>query len=106
MVRSRPLRISLSPALTWRLRISRSDIGLLGNSEARLRAGLDDRQRYDALGDGGLAAAREFDELHERGALKGLHDAHLHTHPQQLGRAGAGGVALVRAGNLARRRRR
>src|SRR5215208_4126298 len=78
IVRSTPLRISFSPARTWRLRISRSDIGLLGDSEAWLRAGLDDRQRGDTLRHAGLATARELDELRERGALKGLDDAHLH----------------------------
>src|SRR4051812_40237973 len=93
MVRSSPLRISFSPARTWRLLISRSGIGLLGNSEACLRAGLHDRQRSGARGrDGGLAAARELDELRERRALQRADDAHLHAHPQELGGAGAGRV--------------
>src|SRR3954447_1740470 len=93
MVRSRPLRISFSPARTWRLRISSSDMRLLGEFEAWSRAGLDDRQRGDALRKRDrLAASRELHELGERGALKGLDDAHLHAHPQELRGAGAGGV--------------
>src|SRR3954452_175812 len=106
IVRSTPLRISFSPARTWRLRISSSDIGLLGIRKLGLRAGLHDRQRGDALGHGGLAAARELDELRERGALQRLDDAHLHAHPQELRGAGAGRVALVRARDLAGRRAR
>src|SRR4051812_42185398 len=104
IVRSTPLRISFSPARTWRLRISSSDIGLLGISEAWLRAGLHDRERGDALGHGGVATTRELDELRERGALQRADDAHLDSHPEQLGRARAGRVALVRAGDLAGRR--
>src|SRR3982751_1029682 len=71
-VRSTPLRICLSPALTWRLRISSSAM-CLGSGEW---VGHDD----------GLCR-REGDELGERRALQGLDDAELDARPEQLGGA-------------------
>src|SRR5215213_2919182 len=77
--RSRPLRISLSSARTCRLRISRSaNCGLL------------------LLGLGGLGAA-EGDQLVEGGAGERPGHAALDARPEQLRRAGAVAVGLVRA---------
>src|SRR5436305_14095041 len=93
--RSRPLRISFSPARTCRLRISRCDIGLL---ESLRGSALDDGQRDGSLGDGGLhgvAAARELDELRERCLLERLDHPAVDSHPQQLGRARGAMVVLV-----------
>src|SRR5215217_5186892 len=75
-VRSTPLRICFSPALTCRFLISRSAM--------------------KDLQVGGLSGVRERNELGERGALQGLDDAHLHARPQQLGGAVLR-VARVRA---------
>src|SRR3954471_12842998 len=72
--RSTPRRMDFSPALTCRLRISRSAMVSLGQ-----------RKRSVGLG--------ELDELGQRGALQGADDPHLHARPHQLG----GAVALVRA---------
>src|SRR5215210_5055486 len=72
--RSTPRRMFLSPALTCRLRISRSAMVSLGQ-----------RKRSVGLG--------ELDELGQGGALQGADDPHLHARPHQLG----GAVALVRA---------
>src|SRR5690242_18106358 len=91
--RSRPRRISLSSALTCRLRISSSAnfapfLGLGGSGGAA---------------DGGPAAARgrELDQLGERGARQRLGHAALDSHPQQLRRAGLVAVAFVRAEHFA-----
>src|SRR5215212_1821870 len=70
--RSTPRRMDFSPALTCRLRISRSAMVSLG-------------QRKVAVGLG------ELDELGQGGALQGADDPHLHARPHQLG----GAVALV-----------
>src|SRR5687768_17358781 len=76
-VRSTPLRISLSPADTCRLRISRSAMG----------------NRFRCVrGDGKL---REGHELGERRALQGLDDAELHPGPEKLGRARVAVGAVV-----------
>src|SRR5215207_11492091 len=72
--RSTPRRMDFSPALTCRLRISRSAM-----------VSLSQRKRSVGLG--------ELDELGQRGALQGADDPHLHARPHQLG----GAVALVRA---------
>src|SRR4051812_49062074 len=104
MARSTPLRISFSPALTCRLRISSSD-KRISFWKLWLRAGLDDRQRGDALGRRDhVAAARELDQLGERGALERLDDPHLDAHPQKARGARAGLRPVVRAGDPARRR--
>src|SRR3954452_24978927 len=76
--RSRPLRISLSPAATWRLRIERSAI--------------DGHQGKGVGGAGG-----ELDELGQRGALHRLDHAALDARPQQLGRAAVAGIVVVGA---------
>src|SRR4051794_5118840 len=105
--RSTPFRISLSSALTCRLLISRSDIGLrdFERGESSL-TGLHHGQRGDAgLRDGQrVRAARELDELGQRRALKRRDDAALHAHPQELRGARVGSGALVRAGHTAWRR--
>src|SRR6478736_1938457 len=74
--RSTPLRICLSPAATWRFRISRSAMDL-------------------QWGDGGGSrdGAGELDQLGQGGALQRADHAHLHARPQQLG-----GAVLVVAG--------
>src|SRR4051812_8200569 len=74
--RSRPLRICLSPAATWRLRICSSAI--------------DGHQ-------GGGFAGGEGDQLGEGRALHGLDHAALDTRPQQLGGAPVPVVGLVGA---------
>src|SRR3954451_24995044 len=77
--RSRPLRICLSPAATWRLRICSSAI--------------DGHQ--GGLGSG--CAGGEGDQLGERGALHRLDHAALDARPQQLGGAPVAVVGLVGA---------
>src|SRR3954464_5141799 len=77
--RSTPRRMDFSPALTCRLRISRSAMVSLGQ-----------RKRSVGLG--------ELDELGQRGALQGADDPHLHARPHQLGGA-VGFVCPVRAGH-------
>src|SRR3954454_22968887 len=77
--RSRPLRICLSPAATWRLRICSSAI--------------DGHQ--GGLGSG--SAGGEGDQLGERGALHRLDHAALDARPQQLGGAPVAVVGLVGA---------
>src|SRR3954471_11818025 len=72
--RSTPRRMDFSPALTCRLRISRS--AMVSLRERKVFVGL-----------------RELDELAQRGALEGADDPHLHARPHQLG----GAVALVGA---------
>src|SRR4051794_40111902 len=77
--RSRPLRISFSPAATWRLRIDSSAIG-----DGHFQ------------GDQRCVAGGELDELGERRALHRLDHAALDARPQQLGGAAVAGVGLVR----------
>src|SRR3954465_2442643 len=77
--RSTPRRMDFSPALTCRLRISRSAM-----------VSLSQRKRSVGLG--------ELDELGQRGALQGADDPHLHARPHQLGCA-VGLVRAVRAGH-------
>src|SRR3954447_13143392 len=78
-VRSRPVRICLSPAATWRVRISSSGTdGFLGVGER-------------GEGDGG---GREGDEVGERRAGQLLHDAALDAQPQEPGGAGLARVAV------------
>src|SRR3954471_14743944 len=78
--RSRPLRISLSPAATWRLRIDSSAIG-------------DSHFQWNQR----CVAGGELDELGEGRAPHRLHHAALDARPQQLGGAAVAGVGLVRA---------
>src|SRR4051794_40993455 len=89
-VRSTPLRMCLSAAWTWRLRISRSAMRF------RFRGGSD--------GDGRLGwrrrlrrAVGEGDELGERGLRQRLDHAALDAGPQQLGGTAAAMVVEVRA---------
>src|SRR5215217_1587018 len=77
--RSTPRRMDFSPALTCRLRISRSAM-----------VSLSQRKRSVGLG--------ELDELGQRGALQGADDPHLHARPHQLGGT-VGLVGAVRAGH-------
>src|SRR3954454_13780234 len=72
--RGSPRRMDFSPALTCRLRISRSAMVSLGQ-----------RKRSVGLG--------ELDELGPGGALAASDDPHLHARPHKLGAA----VRLVRA---------
>src|SRR3954447_8315202 len=108
--RSTPFRISLSSALTCRLLISRSDIGLreISKKGGRSLAGLHHGQRGGAGRRDGqrVRTARELDELGQRRALKRGDDPALHAHPQELRGAGLGAGALVRTGHPARGRRR
>src|SRR4051794_5646212 len=94
-VRSRPLRIFLSPAWTWRLRISRSAMSLRSGGfrirSIEVRSGVD-----------GLARRRDLppvegDQLGQRGLGQRLDDAALHARPQQLRRAALAVVDVVRA---------
>src|SRR5918996_3168492 len=92
--RSRPLRISLSSAVTCRLRISRSAIRLLGRCVGvRAAPGL---RGLPGEGLGGGVLLREGDQLGPGGAGERLRDAALHPGPQKLRRAGAVAVDLVR----------
>src|SRR3954447_4188369 len=78
-VRSRPRRICLSPAATWRLRISSSGTdGFLGVGER-------------GEGDRG---GREGHEVRERRAGQLLHDAALDAQPEEPGGAGLARVAV------------
>src|SRR3954468_5142051 len=88
--RSTPLRICFSPALTWRFLIWSSPMCPWSQSLGS-RYGLRDG---DAARRGTLV---ELDELRERGALQRADHAHLHPRPQQLGRARAGALTVVRA---------
>src|SRR4051794_16761478 len=76
--RSRPLRISLSPAETWRLRMERSAIDRHQGKVVRVRG-----------------AGGEVDELGEGRASHRLDHAALDAGPQELGRAAVAGVAVV-----------
>src|SRR3954454_7786962 len=71
--RSTPLRICLSPAATWRFRISRSAMDLQG------------RRRGGSRGGGG--GTGELDQLGQGGPLQRADHAHLHARPQELGGA-------------------
>ena len=94
--RSSPRRISLPSALTCRFRISSSAICLRFVVAVAGQA---------ALPTGAVAArlraAGELDQLGQRRAGQRLGDAALHAGPEQLRRAGAVAVALVRAEHLA-----
>src|SRR3954447_12183776 len=70
--RSTPLRICLSPAATWRFRISRSAMDLQWGAGEGSRGG---------------SGAGELDQLGQGGALQRADDAHLHARPQELGGA-------------------
>src|SRR4051794_24241014 len=70
--RSTPLRICLSPAATWRFRISRSAMDL---------------QWGDGGGSRGGSGAGELDQLGQGGALQRADHAHPHPRPQELGGA-------------------
>src|SRR4051812_20040082 len=100
-VRSRPLRICLSPACTCRLRISSSaamkwlSFWVSGDG----RGVLDGR---DGLGLGRTVG--EGDELGERRLGQRLDDAALDAGPQQLGGAAVAAVGLVVADDAAVRR--
>ena len=93
-VRSSPRRISLSPARTCRLRISRSAMGLLGSVAGGAVA---ERRRRHGGEAGGLDARRgaagEGDELGQRRVGELLHDAAVHPQPQQAGGAAAASSA-------------
>src|ERR1700742_3071986 len=102
--RSRPLRICFSSILTCRLRISSSAIslrfwGLSGSFRDACGGleGVDDRRLGARLLGRLRVRGRELDQLRQRRARQGLGDAGLHPRPQQLGRAGAVAVVLVRA---------
>src|SRR3954447_10062196 len=84
--RSTPFRISLSSALTCRVLISRSDIGLRDFERGKFSAGLQHRQRGGPGRRDGqwVRAARELDEFGKRRALQRRDDPALHAHPQEL----------------------
>src|SRR5262245_37840305 len=92
--RSSPRRISLSSALTCRLRISSSAnvAPFLGFLKVCRSGGGADRRLARSAGTG----TGEFDQLCQRRAREGLADTALHPRPEQLGRAGAVAVVLVR----------
>src|SRR5688572_32067972 len=103
--RSRPLRISLSPALACRLRISRSAIGLRWcQSKFVSIYGPARRSRARRHGCRLVAAFGELDEVGQRRALEGFDYAALDSHPQQLGRTRVTHVTDVRAGDPLRRK--
>src|SRR4051794_21236320 len=91
-VRSRPLRISRSAAVTRRFRISSCAINL--------RPGLVSRDRRL----GGVPLG-ELDELGQGRAVQRLEDAALDAHPEQARRARAARVVLVGARDALRRER-
>src|SRR3954452_9907660 len=105
-VRSTPLRICLSPAWTWRLRISRSAMWFSVSCRVRVRRS-GHRGGVRRGGGGGRrgrsrgAAVGEGDELGERRGGQRLDDAALHARPQQLGGAAVAGVGLVVADHAA-----
>ena len=90
-VRSTPLRISLPSAVTCRSLISSS-----ANSPSVFRAVGGGRRRF-AL----RLLSRELDEVRDRGPAEGLRDAALDPRPEQLRRARAPLVDLVRAEHAA-----
>src|SRR5919202_4619416 len=85
-MRSRPLRICLSSAWTWRFSILSSAI--LSLTSDGLRGG--DR-------DGPVLARREGDELGQGRAGERLHDAAVDARPQQLRGAAVAAVGRMRA---------
>src|SRR5688500_1136636 len=91
--RSSPFRICLPSAFTCRLRISRSAIGL------RFRGWRGAGFRGGSAGDGfpGGVLVGELDQVGERGAGERLGDPAVHAGPQELRRAGAVAIHLVRA---------
>src|SRR6478672_6682713 len=95
--RSRPRRISLSSALTCRLRISSSaNSDSVSGLKFASAADRGDERRRLALGRG-----RELDQLRQRRSGERLGDAALDPGPEQLRRAGAVAVVFVRAEDLA-----
>src|SRR5690349_18216569 len=87
-VRSRPLRIFLSSAWTWRFSILSSAILSSGGW------GGSDR-------DGRLLACGEGDQLGQRGAAERLHDAAVDPRPEQLGGTALTAVRAMRAEHAA-----
>src|SRR5438874_1475381 len=90
-VRSSPLRISRSPAVTYRFLISSCAICLRPVP-----------LRHRGLG---RLPFGELHELGERGAVQRLHYPALHAHPQKPGGAGSARVALVGARDTLGRQR-
>src|SRR4051794_36686701 len=94
-VRSRPLRICLSPAWTWRLRISSSAAMC---SVLRFGFGGSGHDRGVVHGGGGLVlggTGGEGDELGERRLGQRLDHAALDAGPEQLRGAAVAAVGLV-----------
>src|SRR5919199_5839028 len=91
-VRSRPLRISRSAAVTCRFLISSCAIRLRSGALSR------DRRLF-------AVALGELHELGEGRAVERLEHAALHAHPEEPRGAGASGVALVRARDALGRQR-
>src|SRR4051794_8466347 len=94
-VRSRPLRIFLSPAWTCRLRISRS--AMCSGPEVGVWFGSCSRSGADGLARGDKPLLVERDELGERRLGERLDAAALPPRPQQLRGAAVAVVADVRA---------
>src|SRR5689334_11339533 len=85
--RSRPRRISLSSALTCRLRISSSAKSHSVSGFVKVKSCLDGAaDRGSRLGAGAVAA--ELDQLRQCRAGEGFGHPALHAHPEQLGRTG------------------
>src|SRR3954465_10544833 len=109
-VRSRPLRIFLSPAWTCRLRISRS--AMCSGPEVGVGFWCS-WSGVDGLARRGDLALLEGDELGERGLGERLDDAALHPRPQELrgaavavvGEGGAQDAPLLGVVHEARHRR-
>src|SRR4051812_11817239 len=102
-MRSTPLRICLSSAWTWRLRISSSGMVSLASGLGCVTVVV---VSDVGCGRGVLALPRELaglevDELGERRVRERLEDADLHARPQELRRAAATGVVVVRAEDAA-----
>src|SRR5918996_5393007 len=95
--RSSPRRISLSSALTCRLRISSSAKSHSVSSFEGVGSG----RRADRGPLAVCAGATELDQLGQRRAGQRLGDAALHPRPEQLRRAGVVAVAFVRAEDFA-----
>src|SRR5450759_28650 len=83
-VRSSPRRISFSPALTWRFRISSSAMFNFLVLSYRFSSGSADGGWLDR---GALSVGRELDQRGERRGLKRADDSPLHARPEQLRRA-------------------
>src|SRR3954471_5100313 len=94
-VRSRPLRICLSPAWTWRLRISSSAAMCLASSFRG--PGFDQRAGVEQGGVGQVLGGTigEGDELGQRRLGQRLDHAALHAGPEQLRGAAVAAVGLV-----------